>query len=131
MDRFYAKVNKSRGCWTWTAAVSKNGYGIFTLNGKKVYAHRAAWMIEVGPIPDGAVIDHECRTRHCVRVSHLRVTTQRVNILAGQGLAALNAKKTLCHKGHKFGATRNGKRTCPRCESDRKAIAYRTKLVDN
>lgn len=44
-----------------------------------VTAHRAAWTHEHGPIPEGMTIDHRCKNRRCVRVSHLRMLTNHEN----------------------------------------------------
>ena len=42
-------------------------------------AHRAAYALDVGPIPEGLTIDHLCRVRHCVRPDHLEPVTQAEN----------------------------------------------------
>lgn len=79
-ERFWAKVNKTGDCWLWTAALHRNGYGAFRLNGKVALAHRVAYEIGKGPIPEGMQIDHVCHRRHCVRPDHLRAVTQKQNL---------------------------------------------------
>lgn len=79
-DRFWAKVDKSGGCWLWTAFVHPNGYGIFKVGRKAVGAHRVAYELLVGPIPEGYEIDHRTSCpRNCVNPAHLRSVTQAQN----------------------------------------------------
>ncbi len=85
-DRFYAKVGPRlpTGCMEWQACKSPNGYGLITgRRGNKhrnVLAHRAAWMLVHGDIPDGMVIMHACDNPSCVNHEHLRLGTQKDNI---------------------------------------------------
>ena len=103
-DRFWEKVHKSDdGCWEWVAC--KNyGYGIFRDRSrqKSINAHRIAYELTVGPIPDGMQVDHLCRNRGCVNPAHLEVVTQTENLMRGDGPAARNARKTHCKRGHEF-----------------------------
>ena len=50
------------GCWTWHAA-KVTGYGKITWRGQDWLAHRASYVILVGPIPEGLQLDHLCRNR--------------------------------------------------------------------
>jgi hypothetical protein len=81
-DRFWQKVDTSGDCWLWTA--SSNGrYGKIGnhRDGRKVllYAHRVAWELHNGPIPEGMVICHTCDTPLCVRIDHLFLGTYSDN----------------------------------------------------
>jgi len=78
-ERFAAKIDKSGECWEWTASINGAGYGQIGNQGTVLLAHRVAYELENGPIPDGLVIDHICRRRSCVRPSHLRAVTQKQN----------------------------------------------------
>lgn len=79
-ERFWAKVEKTDHCWLWSGAIGGWGYGTFNLGDKKyVRAHRYAYATTVGDIPEGKVLDHICRVRHCVNPDHLRVVSQREN----------------------------------------------------
>jgi hypothetical protein len=44
-------------------------------------AHRVAWEIANGPIPDGIELDHiACVGPSCVRTEHLRLATRKQNM---------------------------------------------------
>lgn len=74
-DRFWPKVQKSDGCWLWVAGGdSATGYGRIRLGRagtKHELAHRVAWQLTFGPIPDGLWVLHHCDTPRCVRPDHL------------------------------------------------------------
>jgi hypothetical protein len=79
-ERFWAKVAKSDGCWNWTGQVNELGYGLFWRDGRGGHrAHRIAWELTNGPIPEGMVLDHRCHNATCVNPDHLRVCTQKQN----------------------------------------------------
>ncbi len=123
-SRFWAKVHKTNTCWLWTGAIIANsGYGQFRYarrSGGRVLAHRYAYELLIGLIPEGLVIDHLCRNRACVRPSHLEAVTHRENILRGEGLAAQNARKTHCTQRHPYSGDNlyvepSGYRRCRNC----------------
>ena len=127
-ERFWAKVFKeSEGCWHWTASTWKDGYGRFwsTDEGRVVRAHRFAYELANGPIPDGLVIDHLCRNRLCVRADHLEAVTSLENRRRGTNPTAINRLRTECVKGHPFTEDNirihptNGGRNCRACDSVR------------
>lgn len=78
-DRFWSKVNKTATCWLWTGAKLKTGYGSIRIDHKAVRAHRVAYELLVGEIPDGGLILHSCDTPLCVNPDHLRIGDKRAN----------------------------------------------------
>lgn len=101
---FWAKVKKGNrsGCWLWTAYKTKLGYGRFFDGTRQINAHRWAYLIRVGGIPDGFVIDHLCRNPGCVNPKHLEAVTQGENVRRGESAHAKNWRKTHCKRGHEF-----------------------------
>lgn len=79
-QRFWAKVRKTQGCWLWDGAISADGYGQIRVGNQARCAHRIAWQLGEGPIPEGMDIDHRCANRRCVRPDHLRVVTRSQNM---------------------------------------------------
>jgi hypothetical protein len=75
MDRFLRQALSEDACWRWPGALDREGYGkvnIFYAGSRRtVPAHRVAYIIEVGPIPEGMALDHTCRVRNCVNPRHL------------------------------------------------------------
>ncbi|MCG7285380.1 HNH endonuclease [Cellulomonas sp. ACRRI] len=121
MAAFWANVDRTPTCWLWTGYITNYGYGAFApKRGVTKRAHRVAWEATNGPIPDGLVLDHVCRVRHCVRPDHLEPVTDGENTRRGIGPSALNSRKTKCSKGHPFTPenTRvvgDGRRSCWTC----------------
>lgn len=133
-DRFWEKVDTSGDCWIWTATRFENGYGCIEdrdENGvrHRKLAHRVAYELARGPIPEGLVIDHLCRNRACVNPDHLEPVTQRVNLLRGCGPTAIKARQTHCIHGHPFNESNtiirpNGTRKCRECKRQREQRRY-------
>lgn len=81
LERFELRVEKTDNCWLWTASRNNKGYGQFNYDGTRpIPAHRAAWMIYKGEIPDGMCILHKCDVPLCVNPDHLFLGTQIENI---------------------------------------------------
>lgn len=72
-ELFFSKVTKTKTCWLWLRATTYGGF-----RGKS--AHRVAYEIVKGPIPDGMVIDHLCMIKNCVNPDHLEAVTQSENM---------------------------------------------------
>lgn len=85
-DRLWAKVDKSGECWLWKGAINEHGYGHMRSEGRFVRPHRVAYELLVGPVPEGLVLDHLCRTPACVNPAHLEPVTQSENLKRGIGV---------------------------------------------
>lgn len=88
--RFWRKVVKTETCWVWRGALDDLGYGRFSVGRtgsspfrRQVRAHRYAWELDRGPIPEGLVIDHLCGRRSCVNPDHLEPVTIEENTRRG------------------------------------------------
>ncbi len=127
-ERFWAKVDKRgpEGCWLWLGRKESKGYGQFECKGIFNVAHRFAYELLLGPIPEGLTLDHLCRNRACVNPAHLEPISNRENILRGNGLTARYARQTHCLRGHPFDLFNthfrpDGRRRCRRCVRERSA----------
>jgi hypothetical protein len=121
-DRFWAKVSPepNTGCWLWTGALSgSRKYGSFYYDGRMQKAHRVAYQIFVGPVPDGLDLDHLCRVPSCCNPDHLEPVTRSENLRRSPDMDR-NSNKTHCCRGHKFTAVNTiwrtqGWRGCRAC----------------
>jgi hypothetical protein len=108
-------------CHSFKGGKDRGGYGVVSVSRRRKYAHRYVWEQAFGPIPDGLVIDHQCRNRACVNIGHLRLVTRTANVLENSNSpSAINSQKTRCNRGHEFteGNTRyesRGQRVCRKC----------------
>jgi len=96
IERLFNRIDKKpSGCWEWTGSKDGRGYGRIRI-GKELYgAHRAAYEIIRGPIPDNLSLDHLCRNPLCVNPAHLEPVTHEENMRR-----SAPATKTHCVNGH-------------------------------
>lgn len=81
--RFWLAVDVSdlSGCWEWTHTRSNKGYGVTCISGRvNTFAHRMAWHLTNGPIPDGLFVCHHCDNPPCVRPDHLFLGDVKANM---------------------------------------------------
>lgn len=80
---FWSKVaiREPADCWLWVGSKFRSGYGsVWVLSRHRCdRAHRVAYELSKGPIPEGRVVRHTCDTPLCVNPAHLLVGTNREN----------------------------------------------------
>lgn len=109
-EAFWSHVKKQEGDghWLWTGATNTKGYGILEVDGETVRAHRVAYEMAHGPIPEGKDVGHktECATTSCVRASHLELVTNAENAVERASRKAAAAHTDILNHvhGHNNGA---------------------------
>lgn len=80
---FWSRVDKqsSTDCWPWVAGRFQNGYGAISRFHKTLKAHRLAFEMTHGPIPEAAVVCHTCDNPPCCNPAHLFLGSNRDNTL--------------------------------------------------
>ena len=115
LETFWAKVNKTPSCWIWTAYTNKKGYGVVSINGKKLLAHRVSFALANGYMPDAFVL-HSCDNPSCVNPDHLREGTHcenmedmKIRLRAGRKLTVSDVLRIRAADGtHREIAAREG-----------------------
>lgn len=95
--RIFARIEQSEsGCWLYTGGISSSGYGVLSVKGRSAHAHRVAYEIRCGAIPDGQCVLHRCDVRRCINPDHLFLGT-----LADNNRDTMNKGRTADRRGEK------------------------------
>jgi hypothetical protein len=95
VDRVLARIVVSDdGCWLYTGMRNRGGYGVVIERKAPRLAHRVTYLTLVGDVPEGLILDHLCRVRHCVNPDHLEPVTIAENVRRGV------LARTECRAGH-------------------------------
>jgi hypothetical protein len=79
--RFWDKVEVGSllDCWNWIGPIKSTGRGNFSIGHKIIQAHRMAWILTMGNIPDGLCVLHHCDNGKCCNPFHLFLGTYQDN----------------------------------------------------
>lgn len=121
MERFQSRfVETPSGCWQWSGTADRKGYGKIRVGERGWLAHRWAYVTLRHPVPDHLTLDHLCRNPGCVNPWHLEAVASGTNTMRGETVAARNAAKERCPRGHEYtrliecGRSRRRCMTCQR-----------------
>lgn len=118
---FWEKVDikDPLSCWNWNGYTKSHGYGELRREGKVIRAHRLSFTINIGTIPDGALVCHTCDNRRCVNPDHLFLGTPTDNMrdCAAKGrFYRQRNPPTVCKRGHsEWGIRTEGGKFCKAC----------------
>lgn len=121
---FWSCVDRSGGpgaCHPWMRSRDSCGYGIAprTTEDRSRKAHRTAWLLVNGPIPDGMQVLHSCDNPPCCNVSHLFLGVHADN------MADMAAK---CRAYRSFGNHATAGRIMPERERLARSVAEKGRL---
>jgi DNA-binding XRE family transcriptional regulator len=94
LERVLASVSTDEnGCWLWTAAHTKGGYGALWLDGEVKYVHRVVGVLFLAlDESSGQYVLHNCDTRACCNPSHLRLGSHADNMADASAKGRMSKK---------------------------------------
>ena len=76
---FWSRVAEGSGCWEWQGTKDRWGYGRLGTKRKFYGAHRVAWELSNGDIPEGLCVLHQYDNPGCCNPAHLFLGTNEDN----------------------------------------------------
>lgn len=138
-ERLFAALRPEGNCLVFDGSRSEHGYGRLSVRGRQMKAHRLAWIIQNGPIPDGLHVLHTCDNPPCCNPEHLFLGTHQDNMtdasVKGRFMPDKNvqSKKTHCPNGHAYSGgnllAAHGKRYCRTCRRDNDTKRRRARIA--
>ena len=122
--RFQSKVKAAEnGCWEWQASLV-HGYGSFGLGRQTYLAHRVAYFMATGSLPEGKVLHHTCENPKCVNPAHLQPLTRVEHIAVSPAMVSYpRPARSHCKNGHEMTEANTfihrGSLECRACERER------------
>jgi hypothetical protein len=119
------------GCLIWKRSLNSRGYGLISVNGKALLAHRVAYELHIGPIGEDLTIDHLCRVKACVNPAHLEVVSRSENSRRGSPTTGA----THCKRGHELAGAnlivkkRGNRPPCRNCRTCRDEAALERRIA--
>lgn len=123
-----AEPEPNTGCYLWPLGTTTDGYGVFQLRGRKMYAHRWSYLVAFGHLPEGVLVLHKCDTPACVNPDHLFLGSQKDNMDDASNKGRIRNRQmsqTHCIHGHPLSGNnlyvygKTGHRGCKTCRRER------------
>ncbi len=129
IKRFFNKVKKTDNCWSWLASSNGRGYGEFSWQSKKHYAHRWSYYYHYNIEPGELLVCHKCDNPSCVNPEHLFLGTYLDNNRDCKAKGRNKSLKGKCSKGHSVsgnnkGIHKQGHSYCKICNRQRRLKSY-------
>lgn len=88
LRRFESKFRRTRSCWLWQAAKDSHGFGVFSLRGRQVQAHRLSYQHFIAALGKDQVVGQTCEKHECIKPEHLKISKKN--------------ERTHCPNGHLY-----------------------------
>ena len=110
-------IEEGSSCWIWKGHCKQVGYGWFQFRRLKDYAHRVAYLLANGPVPEGKSVSHKCNNKLCVNPEHLMLESYRAYCVATEpakhcacGCGSMLTKGKAIYKPGHWAKTSNGRK---------------------
>jgi len=102
---FFNQKQVENECWLWTGVRIKGGYGMLSVKGQRVLAHRFSLSLRLKrPISSGLEVRHMCHNTSCINPDHLEEGThiQNMNdmVVANRQAAGERLSEALLGRAH-------------------------------